>query len=839
MATSPRRVFRCAVAAFAVLCPLSGLAALTLAAPAEPGNAISTPVRLEVLPPVISLRGPMARQQLLVSAVYADGTRRDVTDKAVLRPADALSAHLFTPTGAACVVTQNNGTGHIAVSFGGTTTRLALSVQNAHASIAPSFVADVIPTLSRLGCNQGTCHGAAQGKGGFKLSLRGYAPEADWFTLTRQLGGRRVSREAPEQSLFLRKPLAEVSHRGGKVLDKTDPDYRLLLAWVQNGAPGPTTREPVLTKLAVLPQTRQMLPGVTQRLLVRAVYSDGTSEDVTHRALFAANDPTVTTVEANGVVTQARPGEGTVIVKYRDRLTTARFSAPYPFTVPPPAYPSPQNFVDRLVYDKLRELHIAPSGPCTDAEFLRRAYLDAVGTLPTETEARVYLDDKRPDKRARLVDELLARPEWGMVWALKFGDLLDLRREAMSRKNAQLLQQWIADQFNANRPWDKTATELLTAAGDPSEVRPALYFISRTPQQEGERYWIRRAEATSEMTAQVFLGARIGCAKCHNHPTEKTTQDDYYHFVALWRQVTGKGDRDGILPERLEASGAGEVRQPRTNELMEPRPLDRARLTFAKNEDRRVQAARWLTHQLDFARAMVNRVWARCFGRGLVEPVDDIRSTNPAANEPLMQALCADFVSHGYDTKRLMAVIMQSGVYQLSSAPNTTNKNETRLFARRYPRRLGAEEMVDAVCQVTGVPEKYQQLPLGARALELADSEIPSGLLDTFGRPVRVAPTEGERTCAPAVNQALALLNGEAVSRKVRDDNGVLPIFLKSGKTDAQIIESLYLSALSRRPTPAETTKLTVYIKADKNRTAAFQDVLWAILNTKEFLFVR
>ncbi len=693
---------------------------------------------------------------------------------------------------------------------------------------------DVVPTLSRLGCNAGACHGAAQGKGGLRLSLRGYAPEIDYFSITRHLGGRRIARTEPERSLFLRKPLLEVAHRGGKRLARDSREYAVLVGWLRQGALGPTGREPALTRLEVLPGDRQMRPGQKQKLTVKATFSDGHSEDVTHRAIFNSNDLAIATVDETGLVTQQRAGETAVVARYMDKLTAVRFTAPFDRKVNPAAFTSRNNYVDDLVNAKLKALHVEPSGLSTDEEFLRRAYIDAIGTLPTADEARSFLDDRDTKKRDKLVDALLERPEYGMVWALKLGDLFTLRREYMQRKNAMVLQQWLMEQFNANRPWDQITTDILTASGDIDTHRGGLFYVSRAPQKPGEGYWIRATENTSEMVAQVFLGNRIQCAKCHNHPTERYTQDDYYHFAALWQQVSGK-EGPGPVPLKLTATANGDVRQPRTNEVMAPRPLDRSDLGFAKDEDRRVKAAAWIVNRDDFARNIVNRVWARCFGSGIVEPVDDIRSTNPATNEPLMRALCADLRAHHFELKSLTATIMKSRTYQLSAIPNATNKNDTKLFSHYPARRLPAEELADAVAQVTGVSDRYPGMPPGVRACELADTEIPSIMLDTFGRPPRVMPSDSERTCNPAISQALALLNSDAIQQKLKSPECVLTELLK--KPDADVLETLFLSAFSRRPTAKEAATLLDQAKQAPKRDEAFQDVLWALLNSKEFMF--
>ena len=816
--------------------------ALSAVATAAPKRAAA---RLEIVPASVRLDGPRGRpgaaQRLLVTAVLPDGSRRDVTGEAVF-VSGAPKVVAVSRTGE--VTAAADGRGTVRASWKGVpglstpaSANVEISASGTKRALQVSFVDDVVPVLSRVGCSSGACHGAAQGKGGFRLSLRGYAPEIDFSAITRSLGGRRISRENPEASLFLRKPLGEVPHRGGVRLVKGSPEYRTLLTWLRQGAPGPTGKEPALVRLDILPGDRVMRPGEKQRLLVRAVFSDNHAEDVTPRAIFSANDAALVAVTETGQATMLRPGETAITARYMDKYAVVRFLAPYPQQARDAAFKPANNYVDTLVNTKLKQLHIEPSSLCTDQEFLRRAYIDAIGTLPTAEEAAEFLDDRSADKRTRLIDALLKRPEYGQVWALKFGDLFVLRREYMHRKYAMLMQQWLTDQFNANKPWDTTVKEVLTARGDLEQNRGGYFFVSRTPQKPGEGYSIRASEATGEMVAQVFLGARIGCAKCHNHPTERYTQDDYYHFTALWQQLHGKGSNDDGVPEILDASANGDVRQPRTGELMAARPLDRSDLAFAKDEDRRIKTADWIVHQDDFARNIVNRFWARCFGQGIVEPVDDIRSTNPARNEPLMRALCDDLKQHHFDLKRLLATIMNSRTYQLSAVPNRTNRIDTRLFSHYPARRLQAEEIADAVAQVTGVPDRYNGMGLGTRASELADTEIPSILLDTFGRPPRVQPSDGERNCSPAMSQALALLNGDAIQQKLKSPDCVLAGLVKSGKSDAEILDHLFLSALARRPSTAESAALLAAIKQAPKREEALQDALWALLNSEEFLF--
>ena len=802
--------------------------------PGRPAAPVSPVLRLEAVPAVVQLTGSSATQRLLVTAVRADGSRADVTDTAKFR-SSAPKVAVVSAKGE--IAPRSDGQAVVVAQWGKWQAKTSVLAKNARAPVPVSFVNDVIPTLSRLGCNSGACHGAQQGKGGFKLSLRGYAPEMDFVSITRQFGGRRISLTAPEASLFLRKPLLEMAHRGGKRLTNGTREYTLLVQWLRDGANGPNAKDPTLTRLDLLPGDRPMRPGETQRLLVRATFSDGHTEDVTGRALYTANDVALATVTEAGVVTMQRAGETAVVARYMDKLASARVLSPFPQKVSEAAYRLRFNFIDDHINAKLKQLHIEPSPLCTDAEFLRRASIDVLGTLPTEEEARAFLDDRDPQKREKLVEALLQRPEYGQVWALKWGDLFVLRREYLKRKNAMLLQQWLMEQFNTNRPWDKIATDILTAKGDLEANRGGLFFVSRVPQKPGDGYWVRNPEATGEMVAQVFLGSRIQCAKCHNHPTERYTQDDYYHFTALWQQVTGAGKNNDGIPEGLAATANGDVRQPRTGVLMEPRPLDRSDLGFAKDEDRRLKTAAWLIRQDEFARSIVNRFWARCFGSGIVEPVDDIRSTNPATNEPLMRALCSDLRAHNFDLKRLLGTILKSAAYQRSALPNRTNRTDTKYFSRYPPRRLPAEELADAVAQVTGVPDRFPGVPYGTRACELADTEIPSIMLDTFGRPPRVLPSDSERLCNPAISQALAMLNSATIQDKLKSADCVLNPLLKSGKPDAEVLESLFLSALSRRPTAAESKSLLALIAAAPKREEGLQDALWALLNSKEFLF--
>jgi hypothetical protein len=791
--------------------------------------------RLAILPADIRLEGPNARQQVLVMATLPDGSRVDVTPQARL----ASSAPKVARVDGTRVTAQADGAAKLVARLGSLATSAVIAAKGTAQPVSYSFANDVVPVLARLGCSSGSCHGANSGKGGLKLSLRGYAPELDYLWITRQYSGRRISREAPERSLLLRKPLMETPHGGGRALQKGSPEYYALLGWLLQGAPGPGPKEPLVTALESFPGDRTYRAGQTQRVVVRARYADGRTRDVTDRAVFGSTDAAVAEVSAEGEITAQNPGATAVQAKYMDQLAVLRVTVPYPQKISPAAFPKPANFVDEAVCRKLRELNLEPSGACTDEEFVRRVYVDALGTLPAPEETRAFLESKDPDRRSKLIDAVLQRPEYGSIWALKLADVFMVRREHMQRKNTIAFTQWLTEQFRENRPWDQLVTDLVTATGSPQEKPETLWWASRQMVRPNGRGWVRHYELTGEIVAQVFLGQRIQCAKCHNHPTEKSTQDDYYRFAALFAQVNGDGQADPI-PERFLANDPGEVRHPRTGEVVTPQPLDRADLKLEKGEDRRLKFARWMTEGGGrdwFAKNAVNRVWARLFGTGIVSPVDDLRSTNPPRNPELLDTLAKELVAHRYDLKHLMGVVMRSNTYQASSLATPKNRIDTQFFSHYPVRRLQGEELLDAIAQVTGVPDRYHTYPVGTRAIELTDPELTSLSLDTFGRPNRTTPCECDRSMAPSMSQALDLFNGEGLQSKLKNPEGVVAQLVKSGKSDPEIVEELFLRAFSRRPTPAELQATLKAVAQAPNMDEAMQDVLWALINSKEFMF--
>ena len=712
---------------------------------------------------------------------------------------------------------------------------------------APSFVNDVVPVLTRLGCNSGGCHGKLAGQNGFKLSLRGYAPELDHLAITRDARGRRIAKSRPRDSLLLAKPLMRVPHKGGRRLNPGTPEYRTLLAWVAAGAPGPTGKEPAIDGLAIEPAGKTYAPDESQALAVRAHYSDGSTRDVTALALFKSNEEGLARVDEDGRVTALRPGATAVMALFQGQVAVHVVTTPYRQEVDPAAFEGRVNFIDDHVMAKLGEVHLPPSPRCDDATFLRRASLDLTGTLPEPEAVLAFLADPSPSKREALVDRLLAGPEFVDCWAQYWGELLQNRRERdgdkRGPKGVRGFAHWIREQVEANRPWDEVARAVLTARGPLAQEPAGGYFLVN-----------RKPEDLAEAATHAFLGTRIQCAKCHNHPLERFTQDDYYGMAAFFTRVktdakaTDEGPSVDVgVPARagrrrgakVDAQQVG-IGQPRTGQFLPPRPLDRSTVTLAEGQDPREPLAAWMTAPTNkaFARAAVNRVWKRFFAVGLVEPVDDLRATNPATNEPLLEALRADFVAHGYDLKHLMRTIATSRAYGLASDPLPANAADRKFFSHYYPRRLPAEALADAVARATGVPEAYEGYAEGLRAVQLPDPKVRNYLLDTFGRPERVTPCACERSSEVTMPQVLHLMNGEALARRLDAPEGRLHALLTPGRPDREVADALFLATLGRRPTGPQWEAVSAALaSAGADRPAAARDLLWALINSKEFLF--
>jgi hypothetical protein len=704
-----------------------------------------------------------------------------------------------------------------------------------------SFRNHVIPVLTKMGCNSGPCHGAAAGKNGFALTLRGYDAEADYNTLTRQASGRRVNTVEPAKSLMLLKPTKTVPHMGGKRFEPDSPEYRVIAKWIAAGVPPPTAHDPTLVRLEATPVRQTLDVGAHLDLRVIAHYSNGVAEDVTRWARYTATDESVAQVDPQGAVTIKGHGETAINVAFLTSLASVRVASPFPNDVPAAVFDRAQRstFLDDLILQKLRDLRIAPSGPSSDSTFIRRAYLDAAGILPPPDEVQQFLEDSSPDKRARLIDRILSRPEWVDYWAYKWSDLLLVSSNGLGPHNLRTFYDWIRASVAENKPWDRFAYEIATASGRSTEVGPVNFYLIHRSQTD-----------LTESFTQAFLGVSLTCARCHNHPLEKWTQRDYYAFANLFSRVVIKDDRAefGKYDAALVVSTAeGDIRHPRSGQVLPPTPLDGMPMPAHSREDRRVYLARWLTSPDNtlFARTVVNRVWANFFGRGLVDPVDELRATNPASNEELFDAVTGVLVAHRVFLYRLMRTIMLSAAYQRSSEPQAANAQDDRYYSRYFVRRLPAEVMLDAVSQVTGVPESFDSYPAGTRAMQLPDVRVSSYFLDVFGRPKRKQTSAAERTQDPSLTQALHVINGATLNTKLQSPEGVVSRLVREHVTDEQAIDDLYLAALSRKPSVSERRLVLGALTAarqqegdgDKSRQVVLEDVAWAMLTSKEFLF--
>jgi hypothetical protein len=722
----------------------------------------------------------------------------------------------------------------------------ALLAQAPAIAQTPSFLYEVEPILTRLGCNQGACHGKNAGQNGFRLSLRGYAPEWDYSWITHEYQSRRINPASPEKSLLLAKPSGQAPHEGGVLMKPGSRAYRTLLAWIAAGAPGPQKDEPAVRRIEVQPGQHVMQPGQTQRLIVQAEYTDGRTRDVTWLAQFFCNDASVAEVSADGVVKVVRPGETAVRAHFMGQVAVAIVTAPREANVDPARFAAKNNVIDEHVFRKLAELRIEPSRPCTDEQFIRRVYLDTIGTLPTPAEVTAFLADRRPDWRARLVDAVLERPEFVDFWTMQLADLVQNRKErdhdVRGSKGVRTLHQWLREQVAKDRPWDELVRDLLTVTG-PSDTHPAVgyYIVTVGEQRESHR------SPLVASAAQTFLGTRIGCAECHNHPLERYTQDDYYHFAGFFSRVRLERKDPKTGPTNLVVSAADKnqnkqpvgVVQPRTGQFLRPQPLDRALLPVAPTDDPRAVLAKWVTDPKNeaFAGAMVNRLWAHFFKVGLVEPVDDLRASNPPSNPALYRALCEEFVRAKFDRKHLMKLILNSRAYQLSSKTTPANAKDNRFYSHYYARRLPAEVLLDAICDVTGVPERFEGYPVGIRAVQVPDPSVKSPFLSMFGRSERVTACACERTSDVNLSHTLMLMSGPVTQGRIEDPQGRLTQLVKSKKTDAEIIDELFLHAAGALPTPAERVAIERYRREAVSRQAFFNDLMWALLNAERFLF--
>lgn len=777
---------------------------------------------VRVSPAGVTLTRPEDSQQLVVSDVAGE-RQRDLTRDAKYAVSEPI---VITVDADGLVHPLKDGTTTLTILAGGTELKVAVTVSGIANPPPVSFEHEIVPILTKSRCNSGGCHGKAEGQNGFKLSLLGFDGPFDYDALIREGKGRRVVVSSPRQSLLVRKAIAEIPHGGGRKVDPGSAQHLRLVRWIAEGAHFSVDGEKPLVSIEVEPAAMLMRPGETRQLRVTAADAGGGRQDATVETEFISNAGQIVEAGSRGLLQAADiPGEAAILVRYLGHVAVCRVVVPregQTITRPPE-----NNFIDALVWDKLLRLGIEPGVLVDDAAYLRRIYLDVIGTLPTAGEARKFLNDTAPDKRAKLVDELLSRPEYADYWAMKWGDILRADKIKVTHQGTIGLTRWLHKQFSQNRPYDEMVREILTVQGPVQSESPAAFFKA-----------VDQPELASRSISQLFLGVRIECAQCHHHPSERWGQDDYAGLAGFFTGVTVKklpGGTDAIV-----SRGGTNVKHPRTGELVPARALGAKDADFSGTTDRRAILATWMTQPDNpyFAKAIANRLWAHYFGRGLVEPIDDLRATNPPTNEPLMDALAAHLRDVEYDLKAFTRSLLASRAYQLSTVTNASNQADRQHFSHALPKALPAEVLLDAVCQVTGAPEKFNGWPLGTRSIEVWDNRMPSYFFRIFGRPVRATVCECERSNEPSISQALHLLNSPEINEKIASRTGVARRLADSAMSIDELTDEIYLGTLSRFPTAAERTLMKeAFDTPGTTRRHAVEDVLWSVLNTKEFLY--
>ncbi len=803
-----RRSRTCDVAALIVGCALLVIPASVLA-------------ELRVSPTAVKIDRPEDSLQLLVSDVQPVMTR-DMT-RAVTY--EVLPPLIATVDAEGLVQPIAEGTTQLRIRAESVELTVPITINGLNQPTPVSFQHEVQPILTKARCNSGGCHGKAEGQNGFKLSLLGFDNGFDHDALTKEGKGRRLSVTAPETSLLLRKATAEVPHGGGRKIDPGSPQYKRVLRWIAAGAAPTVTEERRVVSIEVEPAELVMAPASSQQLRVWSIDDQGQRRCATVESDFISNAPHVCDANPRGLLqTSEIPGEAAILVRYLGHVTICRVALPRSSGTF--ARPAEANFIDHHVWNKLTRLGIPPSDSIDDATYLRRAFLDVIGTLPSAAEARAFLNDPAPDKRAKLIDALLQRPEYAEYWAMKWSDLLKADKLKITPQGTVGLTRWLRKQFTANRPYDEMVREILTAQGPIQAEGPAAFFKT-----------LDAPEVTSRAVSQLFLGVRIECAQCHHHPSERWSQDDYAGLAGFFSGITLKKLPDGT--DAVIARGGADQKHPRTGELVPARALGASPADFANVSDRRQTLAAWMTASNNpfFARAIANRMWAHYFGRGLVEPIDDMRATNPATNEPLLDALEAHLRQQKFDLKAFTRTLLLSRAYQLGPAIDA-NRDDRQHFSHARPKAVPAEVLLDSISQTTGVPEKFNGWPEGVRSIQVWDNRMPSYFFRIFGRPVRATVCECERSNEPSISQALHLLNSPEVNAKISHRQGTARKLADSSLTDSQIIDEIYLGTLTRYPTDDERQLMTsAFEAAAGQRRTAVEDILWSVLNTKEFLY--
>lgn len=814
---------------------LCGLAVLLLnfasIAGAQGTPDIDAPIsgQIEVYPRRVKLDHRRFPHSVIVTGTTAEGISVDLSPEARLQTGDAnvvrVEGRSLHPV--------KSGQAEVIVTARGQTAKIEAEVDLPAEERHVSFRHEVMPVLSKGGCNMGACHGYSLGKNGFKLSLRGADAAHDFRALSREVFGRRIDRLRPAASLIATKPTGQVPHEGGVRFSRDSHLHDTLIGWVREGATGDVEDPVRVERVEMVPDKLVLTPGSRHRVQLLAHYSDGTIRDVTRLGVYTINNPRFGEMAEDGLIAAGELGETAVVARFERKFATTGLVVLKPRAGFTPT-PVPDGLIDRFVIKKLNRLHIRPSPICGDEVYLRRVYLDLIGIQPTPEEVLTFVADNDPNKRVRIVDELFERPEFIDQWSLKWGDLLQNSRLRLSDPAVYAFREWIRGAVASNMPLDQFARRILTGRGgvmdDPTS---AYYLVSEDPHD------------TLQRATQVFCGVRMLCAKCHPHPMENWTQADYYGLYNFFNQVTTKADQRLVGVKNAKAvvinASAGYTANPRTRKAQPPRFLGGTEPEIDAGADRREVYARWLTSPENphFARSVTNRIWSYFFHRGVIDPVDDLRSTNPPVNPQLLEALTEEFVAHEFDVRHLMRVIVTSQTYQRSSAANDTNRHDESNFSRSVPRRVPAEALLDSLVQATGVPERFSGAPGGFTAKQLPDAEVKSEFLGLFGKPTRAEACECERDDGSNMLQALHMINGQSILGRVSAGNGRVAQLLRQKPSDEELIEQLYLWSLARRPTPEEVDLGLAHIESyGEKRTEAAQDFMWALLNSRQFLMV-
>lgn len=796
---------------------------------------------ITVHPTRIALKGLDDAQQLVLTAELLDGRLQDLTGDVKYQTADNKVVRV-TSTGR--VVPLANGTTEITAVYGDKIVKVPVATESCDVDLPINFPNQIVPIFTKLGCNSGGCHGKASGQNGFKISLLGFEPEVDFNALVKEARGRRLFPAAPDSSLLLLKAAGLVAHGGGKRMEVGSDEYRLIRRWIAAGTPYGDKNDPVVTSISVFPEHRVMTRNNHQQFAAYAHYSDGRVEDITRRAQYESNDQEVAIVDAAGLVhTLGMSGEAAIMLRYQAHVATFRATVPLGGKTPNYSFPV-QTLVDRHTQKKWRDLGLVPSDLCSDEQFIRRLRLDLTATLPTPAEVQAFVADKDPHKRDKLVDRLLDSEEYSYYFANKWADILRVKRRNQPgrARGTFAFHEWIRNAIVHDKPYDQFARAILGASGDEVTNPPTVWYKE-----------LQKPEQFVDDTAQVFLGLRLACAQCHHHPYEKWSQDDYWGIAAFFGrlarkrvQVPGEVNRPGAGRVVIYSRSRGGVTNKRTGKPAVMKPLDAEPMEVGAYDDPRQKLVDWMVDPQNpfFARAVANRYWAHFFNRGIVDPLDDMRVTNPPSNPELLDALAKDLVEHNYSLKHLIATICKSRTYQLSSTPNEFNKHDKQNYARYYPRRMSAEVLLDAVNQVTNSPTSFGGLPQDTyapkRAIMLPDESFSSYFLDVFGRPQRISACECERVSEANLAQALHMLNSDEVQGKVARGGGRADVLAKDPRPDAEKVEELFLWSFARKPTEEQRAKALEHIANNaSNKKLAYENILWALLNTKEFIFNR